>query len=312
MAVPTQAPTQSLPSILNHAAELTARNSQEGAPAAPVPLIAAQSPLHELLIQEIAAILPSPVAQKLREARSIDAVHDWIAAGTLWRWIQNDRLAADQFLEDLANNPRTAGLALATSVARSLPPVPPYRRAPVLDRVGVCCECIAAGVLLALRGAAMTLLVALGSGSDWSSQFLSRTAIGSAWPVMLWHQSPTLNRWAGLAIGGAMLLILVELLFVPILLEAIRHLPSRFHRTTPLPAWRVDPLLLSWVIQAGVALIGLIYGEFRFANAIWHLRSEEPVLVGMSRLLAVLGGIVVPRAMLKAWKSIARTLTQLP
>lgn len=304
---------ESRPTVVTLASGLTNHNSNDDTPV-PVPRIAAQSPLHELLIQEIAATVPTPVAEKLRATESIDVVTDWLVAGSLWKWLCEDsqigRDAAAQFLEDLENNPRLAGLALTTTVARSLTPVLPFKSASMFDRMGAVLQCLAAGMWLAVRGTLLALMaVAASAAESLSDNIVSYATLGCFWPLALCRDATETSRLPVLIFGGFLLVILVELLFAPRLLRAVRRLPFRMQRPGPLLDWRVDSLLMLCVAQASISLAGLVYGEFQYAVSVWPLRTQEPLLVWTSWLLALSSSVVAPRAILMAWRAITRIPT---
>src|SRR5262245_47592948 len=122
--------------LRQRAEDLTTRNSSEGIRSTLPPVVTAQSPLHELLIDEIAASIPQELALKLRASRTVAQAHDWIAAGAMYTWIKTNRSLAELFLHELGDRPHEASLALARTVARTLDPPPPAPRAPTLDRLG--------------------------------------------------------------------------------------------------------------------------------------------------------------------------------
>lgn len=86
------------------------------------PAIAVISPIHELLIADVAAGIPYDLRLPLRTAMTIDALNDWIAAAAMFRWVANDAHLKQVFLDALGNDPKQAPLAVARVLAARLQP----------------------------------------------------------------------------------------------------------------------------------------------------------------------------------------------
>src|SRR6266542_887348 len=108
--------------LLARTKDATARNAQDGM-GTPPPLIAGQSPLHEVLLTELGATLPAPLAARLKTATTVGQVQDLLAAGALYEWVATDAFAAGQYLREVEQHPQQAGLALGKAIAaRHEPP----------------------------------------------------------------------------------------------------------------------------------------------------------------------------------------------
>src|SRR3954454_11122418 len=134
-------------SLLDRAEGLTARHNR-GDAAQPPPAVASQSPLHEVLIDEVAASLPSPLAARLKAIPTVGQAQDWIAAGAVYSLVANDPYLARRFLDELDSNPRQAGLALAKTYASRMEPPPRDARWHSLDRWGLLLQLVVAGLIL--------------------------------------------------------------------------------------------------------------------------------------------------------------------
>jgi hypothetical protein len=264
-------------SLWQQAEELTKRNSREGAPRGTPPIITAQSPLHELLYEEIAASIPPEVALKLRAVRSVVHAHDWIAAGAMYTWIKSNDLLAKQFLGALGDRPREAALALAKTVARTLEPPPPDARAPNLDRLGLAIQGFFAILILGVRGLFFAYLFSLVTGRDWSIELLRHVTTFSLVPNLMWLDvsGATHVDFLVLACGSGVLFL--ECLFVPRWLEYCRRFPLRRLPIRVYADWRVDSLLVFWSAHGTGLQVILVAQAIRFAIKSGHMTWESPL-----------------------------------
>ena len=221
----TSTPPSFVDSLLKRADELTAQHLRDGAKSSPPPVVAAQSPLHELLIDEVTASLPPPVAERLRASTSVARAHDWIAAGAMYRWIMADKSLAQRFLADLGDRPSQAGLVLARTVALTLEPPPPDRTAVVLDRWGLVLQFLAVVAVLAIRGLLFALLLPFATGAR--SLDLKAILSAIALPGLAWLADPPVRLATAFSLACSSGWLLLECAFVPRLLERCRRLPLR-------------------------------------------------------------------------------------
>lgn len=230
---------------------LTTCNTVEGAVRRTPPAVAAQSPLHELLIEEVAAVLPPAVAQRLREAPAVEPVNDWIAAGAMYSWIRDDPGLAKRLLDEIGNRPKDAALSLARTIAGTLDPPPPDPNAPLLDRFGLLIETALAAALLMLRGLFLAFLWNLISGPSVSID-LATIARQAFVPDVL--ESTTVHVGIQVLItASATSWFLLECLFVPHMLEYARALPLRNLSRRAHAYWRPDALHFLWACHAVAA-----------------------------------------------------------
>lgn len=235
--------------LLKRAQDLTVRHSREGAMSAPTSLVAPQSPLHELLIEEVAALVPHEVALKLRASRSVADAHDWIAAAAMYSWIRSDSLLAQQFLLELNDRPKEAALALSRTVARTLEPPPPDPRAPALDRLGLAIEALFATLILGLRGVVFVSLFLLATGATWSLEGVAaqRLVTSGLLPDLIFLSSPDAPLLAVVTLLSASSWLVLETMLVPRSLRFLRNLPLRWLPRRSYTGWRLDSTPVLWV-----------------------------------------------------------------
>jgi hypothetical protein len=98
------------------------------------PAISATSPIHELLVLDVAAGAPWELREPLRGARTVEELNDWIAATAMYRSVENDAAMKRLFLDHLEGGPKQATIALARTMAAGMlrtTPKPP-RVAPAI------------------------------------------------------------------------------------------------------------------------------------------------------------------------------------
>lgn len=248
----------SLSSLMRQAASVTGRHIAACPPARATPVVG-ESPLHELLVQDLLASLPAELAARLRSAPGLQAAQDWIAVATLYSWVAKDPPVAQRFLNEVAANPKQAGLALATALSTRLGP--PARDAVWhwWDRVGVALQLLVAGVLLLMRAALFAWLagLALGTPLDLAPSALGRGLLGQGLP-------PAEGPWGLLTLvvlAGAALWLALEATAGPVLMEEFRRLPAQEHHLPPPVAWRAEAWNYAWFLQAS-GLSAWIWGRW--------------------------------------------------
>ncbi len=256
-----------LKSLLEHSERLTLDNCT-GQPHPPPPY-AAESPFHEVIAEEIAASLPTPVAERLRTASNLAELHHWLAAGAIYRTIQhdNDPELAKRFLDHVASNPAQAVLAYGQAMAEQMAPGLRDRRWHRMDYLGLALQLAAAAVVLLARGIILTALSWWLRGPGTPPTLLAGVLEALAWPPRAFGGFPrTLSGGLGPAIAA--LLLALEAACAPFLFEALRRLPARIaHITAPL-AWRTDTFYLLWFAQAGFWTLWAVVATFGGAGGI--------------------------------------------
>jgi hypothetical protein len=111
-------------SLWKRAEDMTVLHNQGDTPPAAPPAVAAQSPLHELLLEEVAAALPPEVAVRMRACPSVGLIQDWLAAGAVYSWLANDPYLSRRFLSEVGDQPKLPALALVAAVASRMEPPP--------------------------------------------------------------------------------------------------------------------------------------------------------------------------------------------
>lgn len=238
------APT-AMNSLLKHAEEMNTRHTQDGRPAFSPPAVAGLSPLHEILILEVAAGLPDVLAARLKVAPTVGATQDWLAAGAVFHWARSDPSLERQFLRELGDNPKQAGLALARALAAREPPA---RDAAwkIRDQLGLAFQLFVAGLFLFVRGLLLTFLNPF-SAVSWTCD-VTMLPRGIAGVDLL---TAPMTRWqcvAGFFTGGLLWLCL-EVTLAPRLMEYIRQLPAYVKTLPPPLSWRLDTFYVLWFAQ---------------------------------------------------------------
>src|SRR5438132_838940 len=103
-------------SLSDRAEEITARNLRSGTTSARPPNVIAQSPMLEVLIDEIAAPLPPPLAARVKSAPTAARARGWLIAGAVYSSVEGDPYLARRFLDELGDDPEQAGLTLARTL----------------------------------------------------------------------------------------------------------------------------------------------------------------------------------------------------
>ncbi|MBI2481295.1 MAG: hypothetical protein HYV60_22435 [Planctomycetia bacterium] len=148
------------------------------------PLVTAQSPLHEMIIGELTVLLPSEVSRELQRAASVSQAHDWIAAAAIYSWIADKPALARQFLAELKSQPRTAVMALAKTLARTLEPIPPDSDTVLHDRRSALIQAAGAVAIVLARCLLFFILYIYAARSPWSWELLRHTM--NVVPEVIW------------------------------------------------------------------------------------------------------------------------------
>jgi hypothetical protein len=292
------APKSAQNAMLSRAEELTARHSsEENAPVQP-PVVAAQSPLHELLIDEIAASIPPDVTRKLRAANTVASVHDWIAAASMFTWIESDKRLSQQFLDEIGDRPSSACLALARTIARTLDPPPPDPQAPVLDRWGLLLEMVAAAIILAMRAGLLLLLFSLAVGV-WPSLGAAGIVHQIILPDLL--SAAVAPSALAFAVMCATTWLLAEVVIVPRLLESVRALPLRSLSVRVYTNWRTDALYVFWVSHAVILQVAMILRCVQAALAGRNTLGDNPAGAAGIVMCMLFAVSTVVASMVAAW-----------
>jgi hypothetical protein len=211
--------------------------------------------LHEVLIAEVAASLPAPLAARLQKAPTVAVVHEWLAAGAVYKTVAGDPHLVKQFLDELGDSPGQAGLAVARAFAARLEPPPRDAAWHRRDRLGLALQLILVVVLVAVRGLLFHAAgaVALASSGVWGWSLLPPEMDGLA--TVLGGTAGGLA--AALLLGGAAVWLGLEAALAPGLLERARQLPARLQGSPPPLAWRADTFGAAWLLQATV-LFGVV------------------------------------------------------
>ncbi len=264
---------------------LTAANTT-GDPVRP-PSIAVVSPFHEILVQEIASVLPPELANRISSATSIGEVTDWIAAGAMLRWV-DDAHSRRVYLCELRGDPRRASFSLARSVASRMEP--PQRESAwhLLDLAGMLLQLAVAVAICFFRGVLITMLGFWLSGQLVPRDWLASIPAGLFdLPVLLNPASPSLIfSFALLAVAG---LHAFEVCCAPRWMEEARQLPLRMKGKPPSSPWRVDTFQAVWLLQSAAlwVLVGLSIGQQTFSPAISTPNGEVRAV-----LIVILGSFL--------------------
>ena len=84
------------------------------------PAIAQLSPIHEMLVLDVAEGSPWELREAIRSAATIGELNDWIAAGAMFRWVEMEPFLKRVYLDALGGDPRQAPLAVARVMAAQI------------------------------------------------------------------------------------------------------------------------------------------------------------------------------------------------
>lgn len=234
----------------SEAAEVLTDRHLQARAAMPATAAVTVSPLHEVLIAEVTAGLPPPVAERLRGASDIGSLLDWLGAGAVYAWIADDPFLREQFLHELKQGPSRAGLALARALAARMEPPPRDVAWHERDRAGLVLQMIVAVLLLSGRAFLFAWLAAPardGLCDVTSLDELLRGLVGAD----LFRGAE--GHFYPFAIF--LLWLVGEAALGPRLLEEARCLPARLHQKPPPLPWRAEVFSVFWTFQALALLL---------------------------------------------------------
>lgn len=239
--------------LADRAEALTQRNN--GANPAKPPAVAVLSPIHEILVQEVAASLPPDLRTRMEAEPSVERVMDWLGAAAVARWVGNDPIASRTFLQTVGANPAAAGLALARALAARMEP--PTRDAAWhrADRLGLACQLLFALGVLLLRA---VLFAALGWVCGIPPFASPELTVLSAFGLGLVFFSPLASVRGIVLSACAGIWLLGEAILVPPLMERTRQVPARRQGLAPPVNWRRDGFHVAWVAQSFGLLVALL------------------------------------------------------
>lgn len=237
--------TSLLSSLRECADRLTEQNCSAQPQAAPP--YAFQSPLHEVLAEEVAASLPPPLAAKLRSANSLGELHEWLAAAAIYRTAEGEPTMLDSLMRELDADPnpgRAVSAYIKAMVERELARLHD-KRWRSLDLLGV---------LLGLPAVAAVLLarcVLLVFASTLVSQpiNLPLAPMVTLWPAAVLSVAPT-NYTGAALLSVAILWFTLEGIGVPFAFEYLRRLPARRARALAPVLSRTDAFYIAWLAHA--------------------------------------------------------------
>lgn len=231
---------------------MRARQGDSAAPPEP-PAVAARSVLVDIVLDDLAATMPAPLAVRIGAADSPGTAVDWLFAGAVYRTVADDPYLASQFLTLVGDDPRAAGVALVRALASKQEPPPRDAAWHRCDHLGLWFQLGAAAIVLAAR---VALFVALASlirppATPPAQAELARTMCGIALFEAGQSGGPKALVWLTFAVVWAGL----EASRAPRLLETLRRLPAKL-RGAPAPlSWRADTFEVLWRVQTGLVFI---------------------------------------------------------
>lgn len=239
-------PSTSLNSLLSTADRLQKANSRPGSQ--PPAQMAADDPLQEVLVHDMAARLPAAIGEQMLASRTYHELSGWLAAGAIYDLLEAEPLWRRLFLAELERSggrPGQVALALARAYNRQhVPPTrsPQWRRR---DRAGLVLQLGVAVALAAIRTALLWAVggqvLALPPGGEWLGYLLGIPLILGQWTVTPYC--------AWLLMGGTAWLAL-EAALGPRLMEAARRFPATLKAEPPPVSWRADAFHWFWSLQA--------------------------------------------------------------
>jgi len=239
--------------------ELSGSNSKSTAH--PPPAVAPQSPFHEVLVRDVTAVVTPEIARLIESEPTVERLNEWLASGTLYRWVRDDPELSKQFLERLGNNPKEAGLALAKAYSDRMEP--PARDSVWCrcDLVGLALQLLFAMALLVIRGFVFSLIDGTASPLEkppWLALF--RRAFG--FDLVSLTVTGSILQMA--ALGGACAWLGFDGIFGLHAMERLRQLPARFMERPPPLSWRTDTFYAAWSVHVALLLSAI---GFRAAEA---------------------------------------------
>ncbi len=233
-------------SVADAVVDLTRRNGWQDAAAMPILAI---SPFQEVLLNDVARMLPPELAEPLARAETPAQVNDCIAAGVMYRWLEDDAYLRRLFVGHLTEGPRQAALILVRTVAARLDP--PERGAEwrTADVRGLWLQLGVVLAFLAIRVLLASVALAYAAGTALPSPV---AVFGAVIDLPVLTLGGIQETWAAAFLTAIACWHAVEARCAPRLFEWARRLPARL-RTLPLPLpWRVEAFRIVWCLQAAM------------------------------------------------------------
>lgn len=282
-------------SLIEIAERKTRENSEIGVVGDQPPTVVPQSPLLELMIDEVTSLVPPALAAKLQESRSPAAVSDWIGAGAMYSWLSANAFLAKTFLREVGNNPKHACLSLARTVGAILDPPAPDLEVVDLDRQGLFLQILLSSVLLLLRGLVLSMLSAAATGVFFDEHALLRTiAIESAATNLVWLDGHREGLQLCVILACAIIWLCGEAVLVPMVLQRCRDAFIRKVPARQWQHWRKDSLAVAWTVHVLLVAAAILVQEGRVAvHASQKLVSSPVTVIGSWLLFTVAAGAVL-------------------
>ena len=281
---------------------LAARGDLATATADPPPVVR-RNPIDEVLLEEVAAALPEPLARHLRAAPDAARFREWLAAGAVYPLVADDPCAREAFLAEVAANPAVAARAVVRGLAAGMEPPdrgPAWWR---LDRIGLALQAGTAAAFLAARAALFTLLVWVGGAAAFPDS--AREVVARFVAADLPSGDPQFARFAPLLLVAAAAWLVLEAVAAPHAMEGVRQLPARLHGFPPPLARRTDAVYLLWISQA-TALAAILTGRAVWLAVSPEYRAAFPNVWWATLAVAVAVGGVLCRIVAGQFRSLAR------
>jgi len=248
----------------------------QGGSTSPQVAAAAMSPFHEVLVADVTESLPPEIPDRLRRTQSVDELHDWLAVGSMYRWIGSNPFNREQFFLALEADPKRAGLALARTMSARMDPPPRSREWIKCDIIGLLYQLSFLISILALRGVVLSIL-AKARGGDFVLPDLTQI-LDNILPLDLLTTGIPNGLWASLILAWASLWFGVEIFAGPRMMEFLRQWPAKRAHLPPPLSWRKDSLYALWITQILVLMLwacflwvaGLLILSFNGAYPLMH------------------------------------------
>jgi hypothetical protein len=284
--------TPSLGPLHERAERITDRNMTT--PTEP-PAVAALSPFHEVLIEEVAASLPPELASQLRAARTVPQLNDWLAAGAVYKFISDPGVSRD-FLGQVGRDPRQAVSALIAALSARTEPPPRSWEWNRRDRLGAALLVAAVGVVLMVRS---LLGAILGSFLPNAPGFHVLSS-----PAGLLAACPAAGIPGAIALVFALLWFGVEAVVLPFAMEQLRRLPAVRRQGAPPLAWRADAFYWVWFAQAALWMLvatiqcwGLLHHAMAAESFTWTHFVVAIVMISVPTAVLIASGVLAPHVL---------------
>lgn len=291
----------SIRSLYERAHSLTLAD-MNGARPPSVPPVAAQDPLHEILIAEFAARLPPEIAGQMEASQSYEDVSGWLAVGALHSLVEDQPATAARFRADLPRHvtPASAALALVKAYARRFEPPLGDDRWWRADYCGTVLQLATAVAIVGVRSVVVTLIAGFGEVSpDGSSILASISGLTVAWAM------PISNAMGLVLLAPTALWLSIEALFGPPTLERVRRVPATRQGFQPPGSARTDTFYAAWHAYT-IFLLVILAGRSIFHLAQLIRAGNLSLFSGAAAVLAVALTLciasTVARSFNKTWR----------